>query len=134
MAATGTTAPGTGAPGTGPIDCNLGVLVGELSSDPRSLQLDSGSMLLRLEVTVRDGAATDTVPVVRFDPIASELALAAGERVAVVGRVRRRFFRAGGTTASQTEVLAERVVPVASRRRVARLLGSAASRLEAAIG
>ena len=29
----------------------------------------------------------------------------------MIGRVRRRFFRAGGATAVRTEVVAERVVP-----------------------
>ena len=38
-------------------------------------------------------------------------------RVVVVGRVRRRFFRAGGATASRTEVVADRVVPARQRAR-----------------
>ena len=37
----------TSIPEPGPFDCNLGVLVGELSSDPRPLDLESGSVLLR---------------------------------------------------------------------------------------
>ncbi|MBC8196218.1 MAG: single-stranded DNA-binding protein [Acidimicrobiia bacterium] len=119
------------SPGTDPVppDTNLCVLVGELSSDPRSLELSSGSALWRYEVTVRDGDATDSVPVVRFDPLVSETSLSAGERVVVVGRVRRRFFRAGGTTVSRTEVLADRLVPVRSGVRAARLVESAAARL-----
>ncbi|MDP6481976.1 MAG: single-stranded DNA-binding protein [Acidimicrobiales bacterium] len=110
-------------------DTNLCVLVGELSSDPRPLELESGSLLLRCEVTVRAGGATDSVPVVRFGPMASERSLSAGDRVAVVGRVHRRFFRAGGTTVSRTEVVADRVVPVRNGVRASRLFESARTRL-----
>ena len=107
-------------------DTNLCVLVGELSSDPRPLELASGSVLLHCEVTVR---ATDSVPVVRFDPIASERSLSAGERGVMVGRVHRRFFRAGGTTVSRTEVVADRVVLVRNGVRASRLVESAQTRL-----
>ena len=110
-------------------DTNLCVLVGELSSDPRPLELPSGSVLLRCEVTVRAGGATDSVPVVRFDPIASERSLSAGERVVVVGRGNRRFFRAGGTTVSRTEVVADRVVSVRKGVRASRLVESVRTRL-----
>ncbi len=41
------------------------------------------------------------------------------------GRVHRRLFRAGGTTASRTEVVAEAVVPVGQRKRVSALLEAA---------
>jgi single-strand DNA-binding protein len=34
-----------------------------------------------------------------------------------VGRVRRRFFRAGGTTQSRTEVVADSVVPARQAKR-----------------
>jgi single-strand DNA-binding protein len=49
-----------------------------------------------------------------------------GEEVLVVGRVRRRFFRAGGATQSRTEVAATLAVPT---RRAA----AAAKALEAAV-
>ena len=41
--------------GSGPSDTNLCVLEGELSSDPWPLELESGSVLLRCDVTVRAG-------------------------------------------------------------------------------
>ncbi len=115
--------------GSGPSDTNLCVLEGELSSDLRPLELESGSVLLRCDVTVRAGGATDSVPVVRFDPIASERSLLEGDRVAVVGRVHRRCFRAGGATVSRTEVVADRVVPVRNGVRASRLFESARIRL-----
>ena len=89
-------------------DLDLAVLGGALSSDPVEHDLPSGSRLLRYEVTVRDRSPADTVPVSWIDPRRAP-ALRAGDRVVVVGRVRRRFFRAGGTTRSATEVLATSV-------------------------
>jgi single-strand DNA-binding protein len=89
-------------------DLDLAMLVGTLSSDPVEQVLPSGSRLLRYEVTVRDRAPADTVPVSWVDPRRPPT-LAAGDRVVVVGRVRRRFFRAGGVTRSATEVLATSV-------------------------
>ncbi len=89
-------------------DVDLAVIVGTLSSDPVEQTLPSGSVLLRYEVTVRDRQPADTVPVCWVDPRRPPT-FAAGDRVVVVGRVRRRFFRAGGATRSATEVLATSV-------------------------
>jgi len=95
-------------PDPGSVDLDLAVLVGTLSSDPVEQDLPSGSRLLRLEVTVRDRSPADSVPVSWFDP-PRRARFAAGERVVVVGRVRRRFYRAGGATRSATEVVAHAV-------------------------
>jgi hypothetical protein len=102
-------------PTKGPIEgINVAVLHGTLSSDPREMQLESGSRLVRLEVTTRTDAGTDTVPVSWFDPPSSAPVLTAGDAVIVVGRVRRRFW--GGPPRSSTEVNASAVV---AARRVA---------------
>ena len=89
-------------------DLDLAVIVGTLSSEPVEQTLPSGSVLLRYEVTVRDRTPADTVPVCWMDPRRPP-AFAVGDRVVVVGRVRRRFFRAGGATRSATEVVAASV-------------------------
>lgn len=89
-------------------DLDLAIIVGTLSSEPVEQTLPSGSVLLRYEVTVRDRTPADTVPVCWMDPRRPP-AFLAGDRVVVVGRVRRRFFRAGGGTRSATEVLATSV-------------------------
>jgi hypothetical protein len=61
----------------------------------------------------------------------------AGEELVVVGRVRRRFFRAGAGTVSRTEVLASAVVPArrraAATRAVARALAEVDHGAEAAV-
>lgn len=89
-------------------DLDLALVVGTLSSDPTTHDLPSGARLVRYEVTVRDRSPADTVPVSWLDP-ARPPRLAEGDRVVVVGRVRRRFFRAGGATRSSTEVAASSV-------------------------
>ena len=105
---------------------NLVILAGVLSSDPRPLDLASGDTLLRFEVTIRnDGDRAESVPVVRFDAMASERALTAGSPVVVVGRVRRRYFRAGGSTVSRTEVVADRVVSARRRTQADRVVARA---------
>jgi single-strand DNA-binding protein len=108
---------------------NVAVLRGSLSSDPRELELESGSLLLRLEVTTRTDAGADTVPVAWFDPPRSAPQLAAGDEVVVVGRVRRRYWAGGGGPQSSTEVLASTVAP--ARRASARTaIATAAAALE----
>ena len=52
----------------------------------------------------------------------------------VRGSVRRRFFRAGGTTQSRTEVVADEVVAITRRRQVTKLLATAAEQLGGSTG
>mgnify|MGYP000633633901 CR=1 FL=1 len=115
---------------------NLVLLRGHLSSAPRARTLPSGSTLLQLEVTTPADGATSaaSVPVVWFDPPAHsgvDVTAPVGTEVVVLGGVRRRFFRAGGATASRTEVVATAVVPTRRPRRVEQLVDSARSMLEA---
>ena len=98
---------------------NVVVLQGTLAREPQVRALPSGHEVVEYEVRVRlDGLRAETVPVVWHDGPPSAAAMSPGSDVVVVGRVRRRFFRAGGTTQSRTEVLAELVVSSRSRRRV----------------
>lgn len=110
-------------------DLNLAVIVGTLSSDPVSHVLPSGSTLLRYEVTTRDRSPADTVPVSWLEPRRPP-AVREGDRVLVVGRVRRRFFRAGGFTRSSTEVVAAAVRRPNSTRRAVDALDAARSVVE----
>lgn len=54
---------------------------------------------------------------------------ATGDAVVVLGRVRRRFFRTGGATASRTELVAERVAAAGERRRARGVLLAAGTRV-----
>ena len=108
---------------------NIVVLRGHLSRPPESRQLPSGAALVTYEVTVgREGARAETVPVVWEAP-GAPTDLEPDTEVVVVGRVRRRFFRAGGSTQSRTEVVAEGLVPARLAKRAARLVATAQSTL-----
>lgn len=114
---------------------NVVVVEGFLSRPAQLVELPSGSRLVTLEVTVRrsDGPA-EPVPVSWFDAPAWGSALDAGTEVAVLGRVRRRFFRAGGSTQSRTEVVANRVVRASSKTKVSALMAEAIGSLGATAG
>ena len=105
---------------------NVAVLRGQLSSPPRARQLASGDQLVSLELTAKaDDGPADTVPVAWFgapDPLP---AWEAGQELVVVGRVRRRFFRAGAATASRTEVVATAVLPGNRKAAVAKAVAGA---------
>ncbi len=112
---------------------NVVLLQGTIARRPEPRTLSSGARLLSCDVTVRDpDRATETVPVAWFDPPRSADRLVEGLEVVVAGRVRRRFFRAGGATISRTEVVAESVVPVRQATRRRRLLDAARLRLDEA--
>jgi len=90
---------------------NVVVLQGRLSRSPEERVLPSGARLVAYELTSeRPGEKAESVPVVWLDAPKRAWELAKGEEVLVVGRVRRRFFRAGGGTQSRTEVVADQVV------------------------
>ncbi len=109
---------------------NVAILVGVLSRDAELRTLPSGDQLVALEVTVRpDGGPTDTVPVAWPGAPASAAGWAMGEEVLVTGRVRRRYFRAGGGTQSRTEVVADRAVPTRRASAAEKALAAALGRL-----
>ena len=115
---------------------NLVVLVGRLSREPTEVQLPSGDRLVRYEVTVpREDGPADSVPVSWLAAPARALGFAAGDQVAVVGTVRRRFFRSGGRLDSRTEVAATALVAVSHRAatRAVEEAGAALSDLVAAL-
>ena len=110
---------------------NVVILRGRLSRPPQSRALPSGDIVIAYEVTVsRPGQRAETVPVAWLEAPASAADLAVDEEVVVVGRVRRRFFRAGGSTQSRTEVAAARVVPTRHRVRAGQAVAGALATAE----
>ena len=105
---------------------NLALVVGVLARDPELRNLPNGATILELDVHVRsEGRPLETVPVVLPDPPASTAALAGGIDVVVIGRIRRRFYRAGGSTVSRTEVVAGQVLPARqAKKALAQLEGA----------
>jgi single-strand DNA-binding protein len=111
---------------------NVVALVGRLARPPEFKELPSGDRLVAYEVTVtREGERAEGVPVVWFGAPASAADHDVDDAVVVIGRVRRRFYRAGGATQSRTEVVADNVVAARGKRATA-ALAAACARLEAA--
>lgn len=117
-----------------PAGINLSILAGALSRPPEVRDLPSGTTVLELQVSIPnpDGPA-ESVPVSWFDAPASALGWPAGQPVVVVGRVRRRFFRAGGATASRTEVVAATVLPARRRAAISKAILEAVGAIEASL-
>ena len=102
-----------------PAGSNLVVLRGLIRQDPEFRVLASGDELMSLDLTVRSGEApAESVPVVWANPTATAVKLVEGDDVVVVGRIRRRFFRAGGSTATRTEVHADIILSARSGVRI----------------
>jgi single-strand DNA-binding protein len=114
---------------------NITVLQGYLTRPPEVRSLPSGDDLVAYEVTVpaSEGRPAESVPVVWFSAPPSAAAWEAETAVVVVGRVRRRFFRAGGSTQSRTEVVADQVVPARQAKKAARLVLAALGAAEEAL-
>lgn len=113
---------------------NLAVVVGKLMKVPQFRALPSGLQLISFDLRVqRPEEEADTVPVALFVPEAGVLTWAEGEQLVVVGRVKRRFFRAGGGVQSRTEIVADAVVRVDERGEAAEALSKAAGVLRCAL-
>lgn len=112
---------------------NVVVVHGRLSRPAELRLLPSGDRLAALELSVAgpEGKA-ESVPVVWPEPPAAAAELDVGHLVVVLGRVRRRFFRAGGQTQSRTEVVADRVVPARLVKRARSVVAEAMDRLASA--
>jgi len=109
---------------------NLVVLRGAVRSEPVERTLPSGSLVVQFDISAPLDGSAASAPVSITEPARAVLdCLEAGANVVVLGGVRRRFFRSGGTTQSRTEVIATRVVPVRRRAAVAKLLAEASATL-----
>ena len=113
---------------------NMVFLRGRLSSPAQQRVLRSGAVVVSYEVAVvNDDGPNDNVPVVWRDPPSPDRAARydVGDEIVVVGCVRRRFFRAGGSIQSRTEVVAELLVPARQAKRAATVLSR---RVEEVVG
>jgi single-strand DNA-binding protein len=107
---------------------NVVVLRGVLSRAPEVRSLSGGGTAWQVDIsTVVDGGSA-SVPLSWVDPPSPPRATV-GDEVVVLGSVRRRFFRSGGSTQSRTEVVVLQLVKASSARSVERLLASAGDRI-----
>ena len=110
---------------------NVAAVCGTLSRPVEVKTLPSGEVLASFDVTVRaEGQAAESVPVVWFGAPDRVGRWPEGTEVVAMGRIRRRFFRAGGVTQSRTELVAAEVLRRSQRARVRQ----AVRRLEVALG
>jgi single-strand DNA-binding protein len=110
---------------------NLAVLRGTCSSPAEVRVLPSGDTVVQLQLTTRSDGRAISVPVAVRKPAAWVESIDAGNRLVIVGTVRRRFFRAGGATASRVEVDAELVARAGDRRRASAARRKAEALLDA---
>lgn len=99
---------------------NVVALCGRLSSQPVVRELQSGSVVMSLELTTLVDDASISVPLAWFDPPAGA-DFDAGEEITAVGTVRRRFYRVGGSTQSRTEVVVSLLARTDDKRSVAKI-------------
>ncbi|MGI8777422.1 MAG: single-stranded DNA-binding protein [Acidimicrobiales bacterium] len=110
---------------------NMVALIGRLARPAEARVLPSGDRLVAYQVTVpRPGERAECVPVVWPGAPASAADHDVDETVVVIGRVRRRFYRAGGSTQSRTEVVADVVVPTRHTKRARAALDGVRLRLD----
>src|SRR5215471_11604386 len=88
---------------------NIVVLQGTLSRPPEIRSTPKGDVVSYEVTTLGGEGPAVTAPVAWFEPPKAAYGLDQGDSVTVVGQVRRRFFRSGGSTQSRTEVVAELV-------------------------
>ena len=119
---------------------NVVVVKGSLARPASDRVLPSGDRLVTLDVTVPGAVKPDgtpgraeSVPAAWFAAPAWLLDLEAGEELVLVGRVRRRFFQAGGLQ-SRTEVVVEEGAPARRTATAAGLVRRAVEELAAAAG
>jgi single-strand DNA-binding protein len=110
---------------------NVAIVRGICSSPPEIRVLPSEQRIAQLQITTRVGGRALSVPVSVIDPPAWLDQLDEGDELIVIGAVRRRFFRAAGSTASRVEIEAEIVCRARDRRRSRRLANRVAEVLEA---
>jgi len=113
------------------VDVNLSVVCGTCPNPPEVRVLESGTRLatLALRCPTGDERAT-SVPITVWDPPAWLETITPGERLVVVGRLRRRFYQRPGGVGSRVDVEAEMVGRARDRRRIDAALRRAHGALE----
>jgi single-strand DNA-binding protein len=114
---------------------NIVVLQGRLSRPVSQRALPSGDLMAVLDLTVPGTGdppgRAESVPLAWFDAPSWAGDLDVGAEIVVVGRVRRRFFRAGTALQSRTEVVVEAGALAQRPARAASIVARAVAELSA---
>jgi hypothetical protein len=105
-----------------PADLNIVVLVGEVTSPLVSRTLATGEIASSFDMSTQTDEGRISVPIARHGENST---IVVGAQLCVVGVVRRRFFRAGTSVSSRTEVLAHSVSVMRRRAQVRKNLAAA---------
>ena len=113
---------------------NEAVLLGQLVAPAEFRDLPSGSEVASFSVTVRrPGHKTTSVPVSWIDPPESFRTWQVGDMVVCRGPVVRRFFRAGPSLGSATEVVVQKAALVRHKARAAKVLAVSTAEIAACV-
>ena len=108
-----------------PHDINTVVVIGEVARDATVVEREDGQVFTSFDVICRIASGRTVVPITAEQ----ELAVAEGARVAILGRVNKRFFAAGTGLASGTDVRADKVTVIRRKDHVSRVIAAAAASL-----
>ena len=110
---------------------NIVVLVGEVTTPLVSRSLASGDTVSSFDVATHTEDGRLSVPISVHGESGAVLV---GAQVCIVGAVRRRFFRAGGSVTSRTEVIADSVIPLRRKAQIRKALEQSVTNLLALQG
>lgn len=108
---------------------NVAVVAGVLEAPVSIREVASGEPVAAFDLRVVNRGRSESVPVSWPTAPTSITRHEPGDELVVMGRVRRRFFRAAGSVQSRTELVASSVVAGGQKKRVERLLTAAATEL-----
>jgi hypothetical protein len=109
---------------------NIAVIRGVVLREPQERTLATGQKVVSLEVDVAYAdRPNEHVEVVWVDPPRNLVVPRQGNEVFAVGRVRRRFYKAGTGVVSRTEVVANDVFTARQKSRISHALNEVAATL-----
>ncbi|HVV35578.1 MAG TPA: hypothetical protein VHC63_03170 [Acidimicrobiales bacterium] len=109
---------------------NIAVVRGVVLREPSERTLATGQKVVSLDVNVAyDDRPNENLEVVWVDPPRNLAVPRQGNEVVAIGRVRRRFYKAGGSVVSRTEVVADTVLTARQTSRINQALQRAAEAL-----
>lgn len=97
------------------------VVVGEVAREVSSVQSTDGQTYSSLDVVCHTTNGRSVVPVT----VTGDFFAEPGQRVALIGRVHKRFYSSGAGLASRTDVRADRIVVIRRRDQVSRVISEA---------